>query len=206
VTIPTTADFLGRDSSRAVLAATMLRIETPMYGITERLLATGQRSNTSPGRARKHLEPTTRWCRMAATATISDRLSRACDMRSNNLFQPLLMGQGKLFQQSLIKTMLLCPCTDNCKVATLHATTKSSLPCNEHLSSEKRCMQKLNEGFGRVHDAGASKEAHYQTVEHTPRYAMRCPRWSAKNASSDTATLLLRPFPHGFLHAQMRLH
>ena len=56
-------------------------------------------------------------------------------------------------------------------------------------------MQKLNEGFGRVHDAGAPKEAHYQTVEHTPRYAMRCPRWSAKNASSDTATLLLRPFP-----------
>jgi hypothetical protein len=56
---PTTADVLSLDSSRAVLAATMVRIEIPLHCIPERLLTTGQRSNTSSGRARKHLEPTT---------------------------------------------------------------------------------------------------------------------------------------------------
>jgi hypothetical protein len=59
VTIPKTADVLALDSPRAVLAATIERIEAPMRYIPERLLATGQFSNTSPGRARKHLVPTT---------------------------------------------------------------------------------------------------------------------------------------------------
>jgi hypothetical protein len=59
VTNPTTADVLALDSHRAVLVATVLRIETPLRCIAERLLASGQRSNTSPGRARKHLGPTT---------------------------------------------------------------------------------------------------------------------------------------------------
>ena len=59
VTDPTTADVLALDSPRAVIAATMVRIVTPLRCIPERLLATGQRSNTSSSRARKHLVPTT---------------------------------------------------------------------------------------------------------------------------------------------------
>jgi hypothetical protein len=140
-----------------------------------------------------------------ANATISDRLSRACDMRSNNLLQALLMEQGKLFQQSPSKTVLLCPCTDNCYVATLVATTKCSINCNEHLSSVEHCMKKMIEVFGPAHHANASTEVQCQTVEHTLRYAMRCPEWSSKNTSSDPATLLLRPFPNGFLRAVVRL-
>jgi len=53
------SDCLALVSSRAVLAATMLRIKPLLRGITERLLATRQRLNTSLGRARKHLVPTT---------------------------------------------------------------------------------------------------------------------------------------------------
>jgi hypothetical protein len=59
VTIPTTADFLEIHSPDAVLAATMVRIETPSRCMHKRHLATGQHSNTSSGRARKHLVPTT---------------------------------------------------------------------------------------------------------------------------------------------------
>jgi hypothetical protein len=40
VTIPTTADVLALDSPRAVLAATMVRIETPLCCIPERVLHT----------------------------------------------------------------------------------------------------------------------------------------------------------------------
>jgi hypothetical protein len=67
VTNQTTADVLTLDSPRAVLAATMVRIETPLRCIPERLLATGQCSNTSSGRARKDLVPTTtgvEWLRL----------------------------------------------------------------------------------------------------------------------------------------------
>jgi len=109
----------------------------------------------------------------AANATISDRLSRACDMRSNNLLQGLLMEQGKLFQQSPSETMLLCPCSVNCYVATLVATTKCSINCNEHLSSVEHCIKKMIEVFGPAHHANASTKVQCQTVEHTLRYAMR---------------------------------
>jgi hypothetical protein len=88
---------------------------------------------------------------MAANATISYRLNRASAM----LLKPLLIGQRKHFQQSPSKTMLLCPCADNCKVATLHSATKSSITRNEHVSSVEHCMQKLNEGFVRAHHADA---------------------------------------------------
>jgi hypothetical protein len=114
------------------------------------------------------------------------------------------MGQGKLFKQSPSKIMLLCPCTYNSKVVTLYATTKSSINSNEHLSSVKHCMEKVNEGFGRAHHADASTDVHCQAVEHSPRYAMGCLQWSAGNASSDLAALLLRPFPNGFLRAKVR--
>jgi hypothetical protein len=67
VTSPTTADVLALDSPRAVLAATMVRIETPLHCVHERHIATGERSNASSGRARRHLVPTTtgvEWLRM----------------------------------------------------------------------------------------------------------------------------------------------
>ena len=115
------------------------------------------------------------------------------------------MRQGKLFKQSPSKIMLLCPCTYNSKVVTLYATTKSSINSNEHLSSVEHCMKKMIEVFGPAHHANASTEVQCETVEHTQRYAMRCPEWSSKNTSSDPATLLLRPFPNGFLHAVVRL-
>ena len=50
---------LGLDSSRAVLVATMLRLINPLRCTPERLVATGEFTNTSSGRARKHLVPTT---------------------------------------------------------------------------------------------------------------------------------------------------
>jgi len=141
----------------------------------------------------------------AATATVSHRLNRNYVIPSNNLLIPSLMGQGKLFQQSPSKIILLCPCTDNSKVATLYATTtKSSINSNEHLSSVKHCMEKVSEGFGQAHHADASTDVHCQAVEHSPRCAMGCLQWSAKNASSDLAALLLRPFPNGFLRAKVR--
>jgi hypothetical protein len=143
---------------------------------------------------------------MAANATTSYRLNRNYAMSSSTLLKAVLIGQGKLFQQSPSKTMLLCPCTDNCKVATLHATTKSSINCNEHISSAERCMQKLIEGFGWAHHADASTEVHCQTVEHMTRSALRSPERSAKYASSDRATLLLQPFPNGFVRAKVHLH
>jgi len=65
-------------------------------------------------------------------------------------------------------------------------------------------MEKVNGGFGRAHHADASTEVYRQAVYHSPRYAMSCPEWSAKNASSDAATLILRAFPNGFLHAKVR--
>jgi hypothetical protein len=106
-------------------------------------------------------------------------------MTSNNLLLPLLVGQGKLFQQYPVTTMMLCPCTDNCKVTTLHATTKSIITCNEHLSSVEHCMQIMNEGFGQAHHADASTSVHCQTVEHTAAMCeCVCPKWSAKYASS----------------------
>jgi hypothetical protein len=116
---------------------------------------------------------------MAATATISHRLNCNYALPPNNLLKPLLIGQGKRFQQSPSKTMLLCPCTDSGKVATLLATAKSSLPCNEHLSSVKHCMKRLVRDFGPAPRAGASTQAQCQTVEHAPRNAMRCPEYSA---------------------------
>jgi hypothetical protein len=48
---------LALDSSRAVLVAAMLRLINPLRGTLERLLATGERSNTSSGRAHMHLVP-----------------------------------------------------------------------------------------------------------------------------------------------------
>jgi hypothetical protein len=69
--------------------------------------------------------------------------------------------------------MLLCLCTDNCKVATLHETTKSSINCNQHISSTESFAVQLNKGFGRAHHADASTEVHCQTAEHTPRPEMR---------------------------------
>jgi hypothetical protein len=75
------------------------------------------------------------WCRMAAKATVCCQLNRAYSMSSNNVLKAVLTRHGKLFQQSSRKTMMLCPCTGNCTVATLHATSKSSITCNEHLSS-----------------------------------------------------------------------
>ena len=64
---PTNSDCLALVSTRAVLAATMLRIKYLLRGIIERLLATGQRLNTSPGRACKNLGPSTtavEWLRL----------------------------------------------------------------------------------------------------------------------------------------------
>ena len=99
--------------------------------------------------------------------------------------------------------MPLCPCTDNCKVSSLHETTKSSINCNQLLSSAESFAVQLNGGFGRAHHADASTEVRCQTVEHTPRPDLRCPEWSATQASFDTATLLLGPFPHGFSRANV---
>jgi hypothetical protein len=92
---------------------------------------------------------------MASNATISDRLNRAFDMRSNSLSNPVLMGQDKRFQQPVSKTMLLCPCTDSSKVATLHVTSKSRNNCNEHLSSAEHSITKLNGGFDQAHQGHA---------------------------------------------------
>jgi hypothetical protein len=50
---------IGLDSSHAALTAPMVRSITPLRYTPERLLATGERSNTSSGRAPKHLVPTT---------------------------------------------------------------------------------------------------------------------------------------------------
>jgi hypothetical protein len=52
-------DVLALDSSRAVLAATIVRMKTPLGCIPKRLLATGQCSSKSSGRPRKRLVPTT---------------------------------------------------------------------------------------------------------------------------------------------------
>ena len=55
-------------------------------------------------------------------------------------------------------------------------------------------MEKVNEGFGRAHHADASTDVHCQAVEHSPRYAMCCLQWSAKECklrprSSPPATI-----------------
>jgi hypothetical protein len=94
--------------------------------------------------------------------------------------------------------------TDNCKVATLHATTKSSINCNEHLSSAEHGITKLNGWFDQAPSQGASTAVLFQTVAHMPRCAMRCLKCSAKYASFDTATLLLGSFLHGFLCGNVR--
>jgi hypothetical protein len=68
----------------------------------------------------------------------------------------------------------------------------------------EHCMTKMNVGFGWAHHGDASTDVQCQTVEHTPRYAMRCPKWNAKNTRPDRATLLLRPFPNGLMGAKVR--
>jgi hypothetical protein len=125
-------------------------------------------------------------------------------MQSDTLLEPLIMGQGELFQHYLNRNMRQSTRTVNCKVATLRATSNSLITCIEHLSSAEHCIEQLNGGFDQTPSRGASTKVQGQTVEHTPRCAMRCPEWSAKHASFDPATLLLRPFPHGFLHAKVR--
>jgi hypothetical protein len=142
-------------------------------------------------------------CRTAANAIISHRLNRAYAMQSDTLLEPLIMGQGELFQHYPNMNMRQSTRTVNCKVATLRATSKSLITCNEHLSSAEHCIEQLVGWFDQAQSRGASTAVYCQTVERTQRCAMRCPEWSAKHASFDPATLLLRPFPHGFLRAKV---
>jgi hypothetical protein len=116
VTIPTTVDVLALDSSRTVRAATMVRIEAPIRYIHEILLTTGQRSKTSTCRAASILFQQ-RLVQNGCEGDFCCQLNRAHSMSSNNLLKAVLIRHGKLFQQSSRKTMMLCPCTDNCTVA-----------------------------------------------------------------------------------------